>query len=159
MESSKPENSAGATTGRRVPFLDLLGLRPVPVSGGGCEFELEVDEKHLQSMGIMHGGVSAALLDSAMGYAVWAQAPDGKFVVTVQLSVNFIRPAWKGETLRIVAEVHHSGSQTAVASGEIRTSADVLVSSATGTFMYLPKPDTESGTLEQHADEGDEPTP
>lgn len=125
---------------RHVPFLDLLKIRPVSAERGRAQFEMTVEERHLRTLGILHGGVSATLLDTALGFAAGTMTPEKHFVVTVQLNVNFVRPAWEGETLRVTGEVIHSGKQTAVATGEIRTEQNVLVSYGTGTFLYLPHP-------------------
>jgi uncharacterized protein (TIGR00369 family) len=135
-------------------LVDLLGIRFLDVAPGRVRIELTVEPRHLRDLGIMHGGVLATLLDTVMGTAVSAQAPSGHFVVTVQLNVNFIRPAWQGETLVATGEVTHSGRQTAVARGEVRTSQDVLVGSGSGTFMYIVH--TDSGQ-QRFAREVDEP--
>ena len=51
-----------------------------------------------------------------------------------------IRPTWSGETLTITGEVQHSGRQTAVTRGEIRTSSGALVAMGTGTFLFVTRP-------------------
>ncbi|MGH7129423.1 MAG: PaaI family thioesterase, partial [Planctomycetaceae bacterium] len=76
----------------------------------------------------------------ALGYAAGTTAPEGHFVVTVQLAVNYTRPGHEGETLRVEASVQHAGSKTAVVRGEIRTTAGELVATGSGTFLYLPRP-------------------
>jgi acyl-CoA thioesterase len=129
--------------GSRAPFMEVLGARPIKKDRGDVAFELVVEERHLRTLGIVHGGVTAAMLDTALGFAAGTTAPEGHHVVTVQLSLNFIRPAWRGERLIATGEVRHAGKMTAVARGELRTSEGALVASGTGTFMYLPLP---SGT-------------
>jgi uncharacterized protein (TIGR00369 family) len=101
----------------------------------------------------MHGGMLATLLDSVMGMVVGSMAPADHFVVTVQLNINFIRPAWKGERLVATSEVQHSGQQTAVARGEVRTAKGNVVGSGTGTFMYLRHTDPQHIRFARHSDE------
>lgn len=141
MSSSSSNDSAapnpGVPVGRHVPFLDLLQVEPLETDAGRGRFRMAIDERHLRTLGILHGGVTAALLDTAMGMAAGTLAPKGHYVVTIQLNVNFIRPAWKGETLIATGEVRHSGRQTAVSFGELRTTEDALVATGTGTFMYV----------------------
>lgn len=122
------------------PFLEGLRAEPVSSEPGRATWRLTVAEQHLRTHGILHGGVVATLLDTAMGRAVSTLCREDQSCVTVQLNVNFIRPSWSGETLLITGEVPHSGRQTAVARGEIRTSAGVLVATGTGTFMFVPRP-------------------
>jgi acyl-CoA thioesterase len=121
-------------------FLDRLKIKPVTVEKGSAVFEVTVDESHLRTMGIAHGGLVATMLDSCLGCACWTLAPPDNHVVTVQLNINYIRPAWLGETLTARAEVRHAGQMTAVSRGEIRTGEGALVAAASGTFMYLPVP-------------------
>jgi len=138
------------------PFIEQLGLELVQCGDGRAETALRVRTPHLRSRGIMHGGVAASLLDSTMGLVAASKAPDGHFTVTVQLSVNFVRPAWLDEELRITAELEHAGQQTAVAQGEIRNAHGVLVALSTGTFMFVKDPAPGRVSLPQHADSGTE---
>jgi uncharacterized protein (TIGR00369 family) len=128
------EESAGSS------FLERLKIRPIDVEKGNATFEVTVDETHLRSMGIVHGGVVATLLDSTLGCACWTLAPPNHHLVTVQLNINYIRPGWLGERLVCHCEVRHAGQMTAVSRGEVRTSEGVLVAAASGTFMFLPVP-------------------
>jgi uncharacterized protein (TIGR00369 family) len=130
-----------------APFLDLLKLGRIEAGDGRARLEFVVQERHLRNLGILHGGVAATLLDTALGVAVTTRAPADHYVVTVQLNLNFIRPAWEGETLIATGEVFHAGRQTAVARGEVRTAAGVLVASSSGTFLYLPHTDQTRGGI------------
>src|SRR4051812_20047318 len=100
-----------------VSFFHLIGARPIVFEGGRGRLELSVGPRHLRSLGIAHGGLLASVLDSVMGMAAGSLCPADHYVVTVQLNVQFIRPAREGETLVATAEVMHSGRQTAVARG------------------------------------------
>jgi uncharacterized protein (TIGR00369 family) len=117
---------------------------------------MTVQEHHLRTLGIMHGGVLATLLDSAMGIAAGTLAPPGHLVVTVQLNINFIRPAWCGETLVATGEVFHAGRQTAVARGEVHTSTGTLIGSGSATFMYILHTDPAQREFARH---GEPPPP
>jgi uncharacterized protein (TIGR00369 family) len=131
----------------RMPFLEHLGVRLLDFAPGRGRLEVVVRPEHLRDVGILHGGMSATLLDSVMGMSAASVAPPGHYVVTVQLNMNFIRPAWEGEHLVATGEVIHSGRQTAVARGEIRTIAGDLVSSGSATFLSVAhmKPSNSSG--------------
>lgn len=122
----------------RVPLHDLLGLQPRQMGGGRGRLELVVREHHLRTLGILHGGVFATMLDSVMGMAAQSLAPAGDGVVTAQLNVNFLRPVSLGETLTATSEVLHAGRRTAVVRGEIRTATNDLAAIGSATFMFLP---------------------
>jgi acyl-CoA thioesterase len=141
------------------PFLESLRVEPVASEAGRATWRLTVAEQHLRTHGILHGGVVATLLDTAMGRAVSTLCREDQSAVTAQLNVNFIRPAWTGETLTIVGEVQHSGRQTAVTRGEIRTAAGVLVATGTGTFMFVPRPREDQPLFVQRPDQSSECRP
>lgn len=134
-------------------FWELLGMVPIPSSrpGGPGRVMLRVGEEHLRSLGLMHGGVSAAMLDSFMGRAAFAGSPAGHHVVTVQLNVHFIRAARAGDTLIADGEIQHNGRRSAVVRAELRTDRGVLIATGSGTFMHLP---TEVGEVSPDGAEG-----
>jgi acyl-CoA thioesterase len=134
---------------RGASFVHLLKIVPTAVAKGSATFEVTVDDSHLRTMGIAHGGLVATILDSALGCACWTLAPADHHVVTVQLNINFIRPAWLGETLITKGDVRHAGQMTAVARGEARTADGALVGAASGTFMYLPAPTGKDAVMEK----------
>lgn len=129
---------------QRATFLERLGVR---LDDGG-RLVLDVAAGHLRSLGIAHGGVIATLLDSVMGMVSARSAPPDHYLVTAQINVHFLRPAREGETLLASAEVRHAGRKTAVAHGEVRTSADHLIATASATFVYVPHTDPTRGRAE-----------
>ena len=151
-EAAAADSPPAKRTKRHVPFLELLKVRGVDSRQGSASFELTVEQSHLRTLGILHGGVAAVLLDTAMGKAAGTLSPQGYHVLTVQLNINFIRPAWEGEVLRATGEVRHSGRQTVVAYGEIRTSDNALVATGTATFLHVPRPEGDKLTQQPDAD-------
>ena len=65
------------------------------------------------------------------------ESNETRYVVTAQLNVNFIRPAFEGETLVATTQIRHSGGKTAVAQGDLTTTTGALVATASGTFVYV----------------------
>ncbi|MEX0718465.1 MAG: PaaI family thioesterase [Planctomycetaceae bacterium] len=131
-------DSPSSPPARNVPFLNHLGFEEVERRAGRAVFRVVVEERHLRTLGLAHGGLILTLLDTVLGGAAGTTAPEGHYVVTVQLDANFIRPAWEGETLVASGEAKHSGRRTAVSTGEIRTAEGHLVAIGAGTFMFLP---------------------
>ena len=120
------------------PYLTLLGIEVSSISEGHAEIKMTVTERHLRSLGILHGGVTSSLIDTALGLAGASHAPDNHHAVTSQLSVNFTRIAKAGETLTTKGETIHMGSRTAVCRGEVRNEQGDLIASGTSTVMFLP---------------------
>jgi uncharacterized protein (TIGR00369 family) len=134
----------GLDPSHHLSFLERLGVR----ADDEGRLVLEVNAGHLRTLGIVHGGVVATVLDSVMGMCAARLAPADHYVVTAQLNVHFIRPAWEGETLIASSKVRHHGRRTAVAEGEIKTGSDALVATASATFIYVPHTERTKGRSE-----------
>jgi uncharacterized protein (TIGR00369 family) len=127
----------GLDESHHLSFLERLGVR-LDEAGN---LRLEIQSGHLRTLGIAHGGVIATMLDSSMGTETNRSSPPDHYVVTAQLNVHFIRPAFEGETLVATSKVHHVGRKTAVAQGELRTSDGALVATSSATFVFVPHTD------------------
>jgi uncharacterized protein (TIGR00369 family) len=71
---------------------------------------------HQGPPGYVHGGASAAVLDEAMGLAIW-QA--GYRAVTVNLTIDYRKPVPLGDTIRIRGMMSGKADRRIEASGEI----------------------------------------
>lgn len=83
------------------------------------------------------GGVSATLIDGAVVSAVRSVLPEDSISPTVELKINFIKPAV--EYLIAKAKLYHRGGKLSVGQAEIYDSNDNLVAIGPATFMILPK--------------------
>jgi uncharacterized protein (TIGR00369 family) len=70
----------------------LMDFRLVEVAEGRAVFSIKPEERHYNGIGIVHGGLAATLLDSAMGCAVNTMMPAGKIFTTLEMKINYIRP-------------------------------------------------------------------
>ena len=106
----------------RAPIQDLLGFDLIEVDEGRVVFAAVPGERHYNPIGSVHGGVSATLLDSAMGAAVHSTLPQGGAYATLEVKFNLVRPI-TAETGRVLAEgkVVHRGGTVATVEGTLRT--------------------------------------
>ncbi len=105
----------------RAPIQDLLGFDLVEVDEGRVVFAAEPGEQHYNPIGVVHGGLAATLLDSAMGAAVHSTLPQGRAYVTLEVKFNLVR-AMNAETGRVLAEgkVIHAGKTVATVEATLR---------------------------------------
>src|SRR6266850_3623676 len=73
-------------------MVQLMNFKLVEVSEGRAVFTIQPDERHYNGLGIAHGGLAAALLDSALGCAINTMMPPGKIFTTLEMKVNYLRP-------------------------------------------------------------------
>src|SRR5437763_6344646 len=78
-----------------APIARLVGFVLKSVEPGHAIFEMEVDERHHNPMGTLHGGIYCDLADAAMGYAYAATLEQDETFTTVELKINFLRPVRK----------------------------------------------------------------
>lgn len=104
------------------------------------EFELQAPITPLlyNPLKMVHGGITATLLDSAMGLRAVQSLPNHLAAVTSQLNIHYIRPGF-GSRLRCVARTVHTGRQLVVVEGETYDDKNRLVAKATGTFYVIPR--------------------
>jgi uncharacterized protein (TIGR00369 family) len=120
------------------PIALLLGFDIEEVEEGRVVFTAEPGEHHYNPIGVVHGGLAATLLDSAMGCAVHSLLPQGRAYTTLEIKVNYVR-AIKRESgrLRAVASVVHMGGRIATAEGRLVDASGQLYAHATTTCILL----------------------
>lgn len=116
-------------------FWGLLGLRLLSADKARVELGLTAQASHLNSMGIVHGGVLSSMMDQAMGTLV--AKVKGKLGVTTHLNVNFLSPMRTGE-LVVSAFPLHETHRTMTLRSEVRNEEGTLGCISTATFR-LPK--------------------
>lgn len=90
------------------------------------------------SLDILHGGLTATLLDSAMGTLAFKLIPEDKAAVTTEMKVNYVAKG-VGDHFTCVATVIHKGSKLLVMEGKVYRSDGTLIAHATGSFFVIPK--------------------
>jgi len=120
------------------PIARSLDFLLAEVEEGRAVFTLTPSEFHYNPIGVVHGGVAATLLDSAMGCAVHSLLPAGTGYTTLELKVNFLRPVTRDTgPMRAEATVLHPGSRTALAEARLVDAAGKLLAHATSTCLIL----------------------
>ena len=120
---------------------ELLDLRMVEVEKGRVVFRAVPTEAHYNGMGVVHGGLAATLLDSALGCAINSMMPAGKRFTTLELKVNLTRPLTREVgPLRCEAKVVHVGGRTATSEGRITDRNGKLYAHGTTTCIVVEPP-------------------
>ncbi|MEH7383918.1 PaaI family thioesterase [Bacillus sp. JJ1521] len=88
---------------------------------------------------IVHGGITATILDSAMGSVVHHVIPKDKAAVTTEMKINYVSPGI-GKELRCVAQIIHKGTKICVTEGKVYRDDGQLIAHATGSFFIIDRP-------------------
>ena len=124
---------------RTSPFHEWAGMELVSVGGGEAELAMTLQEHHFNPQRIVHGGIIAAMADTAIGLALRSILPAGNTHRTAQLNVHFLS---KGEGNRLVGRGYsrHMGRRMGYGEAEVLDGSGNLLARARGTFIVLPAP-------------------
>ena len=122
------------------PIAVLLGFEIVEVDEGRAVFAVTPREFHYNPIGVVHGGLAATLLDSAMGCAVHSMLPAGTAYTTLEVKVNFARAITRDTgRIRCEGKVVHGGRTVATADGRVYAEATgKLLAHGTTTCLLSP---------------------
>jgi len=121
-----------------APIQELIGMKLAEVEPGRAVWEVVPAEQHYNPIGVVHAGVAATLLDSAMACAVHSTIPLGKGYTTLEFKLNLVRAVTiKSGRLRAIGKVVHGGKTTATAEGRLEDAAGALYAHATTTCIIL----------------------
>ena len=130
LRAQLPEGAPNSPIGR------LIGWKLVEVEAGQAVFELAGEARHANSRGAVHGGVLCSIAQVAMATAYGSTLDEGESVTTVDLKINFLRPAPQG---RLVARgrLVHRGRTLGLAECDVTDADARLVARASSTCLTL----------------------
>lgn len=116
------------------PAAKTLGWELVEVEPeqGTITVAFDAGEHFLNPAGVIQGGFLAAMLDDTLGPALVATLPEGQFAPTLDLHVQFLRPARPGR-LTGHGRVVHRGREVCFLSGELTDPDGRTIAVATAT--------------------------
>lgn len=118
---------------RESKATELLGFNVESVHDGRAIFRLDVRPKHKQIHGVVHGGILAALADTAAAIAAYTVIPRGTELATLELNINYLEPV-PGGRVKADARVLRSGRNFVVTECEIFNETGSLAAKALLTF-------------------------
>jgi uncharacterized protein (TIGR00369 family) len=123
----------------RQGFMTLIGAEMISLSPGHCAIAIAAKPELCQQRGFLHGGVTAAIADSAAGYAAYTLMPAGSTPLTVEFKINLLAPAI-GERFVAIGKVVRSGKTLSVVEVEVTAQAGDTVkpiARSLGTLMCI----------------------
>ncbi len=112
----------------------LFGFELQSARRGRAALRMRVRAKHKQVHQVVHGGVIAALADTAGGMATYMSVPRGSRVATLEMKINFLEPVDRG-TIVADARVLRRGRNFTVVDCDVRVGRR-LVAKALMTFSF-----------------------
>lgn len=119
-----------------ISLLRTLGIRLMEIGDCHALMAVDIDERHRNYLGGVHGGLIATLADTACFFPR-PLLPSGQAATTVNLNVSFLRPAAVGDRLTARSELLHLGRRTASLAVKVIDRQNRLVAHGTATLLLL----------------------
>ena len=120
-----------------MPFNTLVGVQLTRTHADGVTIECEVRKELFNSAGVVHGGVTATLVDAAVGISLNRHLGGATPLTTIELKINYFRPVSQGK-IYARAYLLRVGSSICVGRVELTDSQKNPIGAGMVTYMILP---------------------
>jgi 1,4-dihydroxy-2-naphthoyl-CoA hydrolase len=121
---------------KSTPYLKHLGIKLVEIGEDFAVMKMPMKEELRQPYGLLHGGATASLIDTATAFAVIAAIGRDEKATTVDLTVHYLRPIID-ETTTCTAKVVRAGKRLITVSAEVHNEAGKIIATALSTYVKV----------------------
>ena len=121
---------------KNAPFPKLVGLELVDLRPGEAVIKLEMRDELRQPYGLLHGGATATLIDTATAFALISLQTPGEQSTTVDLTIHYLRPHTDGKIV-CTAKIVRAGRRITTVSAEAVNEEGKLIATALSTYMKV----------------------
>lgn len=118
------------------PFNRLVGLQAEAVGQGWCRIVCDIEERHGNPRGSVHGGMSATIMDTAGGVAAIYAFEEPRPVVTQSVTIHYLRPL-AGSRMVAEGQVVKAGHRTCLTRVELKDDQGRLCCTGDMEMFYI----------------------
>ncbi len=123
------------------PFSVATDIWPIELEEGRVVFAGDPSPAFLNPIGTVHGGWTAAILDSAMACAIHSTLKPGQVYTTTSMTVNFVRAVMPATgRVRCEGTVTYTGARVATSEGKLYDGRGRLLAHGTETCLIMDAP-------------------
>jgi uncharacterized protein (TIGR00369 family) len=119
-----------------VPFARALGIELDTIERGRAVVSLKLRDELKQNNGIIHGGVTASLIDTAAAFVILTQLEPDQTTTTVDLTIHYLRPLVNGQATAH-ARIIRGGRRVIIAAVDVFDESEKLAATALTTYIRL----------------------
>jgi uncharacterized protein (TIGR00369 family) len=135
-EITEEQRKRAADSLHSLPFAKLIGMRLVDLRSEEAVIEIGMRDELRQPQGVLHGGVTATLIDTAMAFAVITRLGPEEKATTVDLTVHYLRPHMYG-SFTCTAKIVRAGRRIFTVSADVVNEEQKLIATAVSTYMKI----------------------
>jgi uncharacterized protein (TIGR00369 family) len=119
-----------------LPFAKLIGMRLESLKMDEAVISLEIRDDLRQPSGVLHGGVTATLIDTAMAFAVRTRLEPQAATATIDLTVHYLRPLVQGKAI-CTGKVVRAGKRVFTVSADVHNEEGKLIATGLSTYTKV----------------------
>jgi uncharacterized protein (TIGR00369 family) len=136
MKQLNPDHVAAIRTHvNNCPYFNLISMEIDTLEMGCSILNVDVQKKHLQPYGIVHGGVYASLIDAAAFWAAYSTI-EGTSMTTVEMKLNYLKPAVSGRFIARGKNIK-TGKTICLSEATVFDDKEKMLAHGTVTLMVL----------------------
>ena len=143
MDASAPVNEItdaqrefAANALHNLPFAKLIGMRLERLDLDEAVISIDMRDDLTQRSGVLHGGVTATLIDTAMAFAVRTRLDPAAATATIDLTVHYLRPHLSGTAI-CTARIVRAGKRVFTVSADVENEEGKLIATGLSTYTKL----------------------
>lgn len=132
-----PEQRAFAENAlHNLSFARLIGMRLVELQPDVATISIDMRDDLRQPSGVLHGGVTATLIDTAMAFAVRTRLAINEATATIDLTIHYVRPHLEGKFI-CTARVVRAGKRIFTVSADVHNDEGKLIATGLSTYTRV----------------------
>lgn len=135
-EITEAQKEYAANSLHSLPFAQLIGMRLVDLKPDEAVISIEIRDDLRQPSGVLHGGVTATLIDTAMAFAVRTRLEPAAATATIDLTVHYLRPLVQGKAI-CTGKVLRAGKRVFTVSADVHNEEGKLIATGLSTYTKV----------------------
>jgi uncharacterized protein (TIGR00369 family) len=135
-EITEAQKEYAANSLHSLPFAQLIGMRLVDLKPDEAVISIEIRDDLRQPSGVLHGGVTATLIDTAMAFAVRTRLEPTAATATIDLTVHYLRPLVQGKAI-CTGKVLRAGKRVFTVSADVHNEEGKLIATGLSTYTKV----------------------
>lgn len=135
-EITDEQRAFAANALHSLPFSKLIGMKLVKLEIDEAQISIDMRDDLRQPSGVLHGGVTATLIDTAMAFAVRTRLGIDEATATIDLTVHYLRPHITG-IFTCTAKVVRAGKRIFTVSADVHGEDGKLIATGLSTYTKV----------------------